>query len=101
MGHGRSYKLADRRRLRDKKLQRDGPIVVASSKYGEIYQELSSRDILPPIEQHPDMNVEMFLVPDVAEAFYEHGVKFLRSFVENVRLSDGANMSELLEQTLK
>lgn len=100
-GHGKSYQLADQRRIKGDKLQRVGPISVSGKKYGEIYQELSSRGILPPIEQHPDMNVEMFLVPDVAAAFYTHAVKFLQSFVKNIRLRNGRGMSDLLEATIK
>jgi len=101
LGHGKSYKLADRRHLKDGKLQRDGSIMLAGEKYGEIYQVLSSRGILPPIQEHPSMNVEMFLVPSVANVFFEHAVRFLRAFVKNVHLKNGLDMSDLLEATLK
>jgi hypothetical protein len=101
MSHGKSYKLADRRHFSDNKLQRSGSIVLVDGKYGGIYEGLSSRGILPPIELHPDINVEMFLVPKLAAAFFEHGVKFLRSFVRDIRLRDGVDVSCLLEQALR
>jgi len=47
------------------------------------------------------MNVEIFLVPSVANAFFDHSVRFLRAFVKNVLLKSGQNMSDLLEAALK
>jgi len=101
LAHGKSYRLVDRRVEKDGKWQRIGPITHTSKKYYEIYQKLSSKGILPPIEDHPDINLEMFLVPAIPVTFFEESILFLRSFVKDVRLTSGYNMSELLESALR
>jgi hypothetical protein len=101
LAHGKSYKLVDRRVIKDDKWQRNGPISHTSKKYHEIYAKLSSRGILPPIEDHPDINFEMFLGPHVSDAFYQHSILFLRSLVKNIPFKSGFDMAGLLEIALQ
>ena len=101
LGHGRSYKLTDRRYLKDEVLRRMGPIKIESEKYREIYEELQTKGFVPSIEEHDSMNRDMFLIPSVAKGFYAHGVPFLRSFFKNIRLKSGYNMSYEFEDSMK
>lgn len=101
LGHGRSYRLTDRRYLKDKALRRIGAIEIVNEKYKEIYKDLENKGFVPPIEEHESMNMDMFLMPSVAKGFYSHGVAFLRSFFKNIRLRSGYNMSYEFEDSMK
>jgi len=99
--HGRSYHLRDTRVIMDNKLVRSGPIAIDNKKFADIYKALEEKQIVPAIAAHASMNMDMFYIPVVAKANYEHAVIFLRSFFKAHRPRSNCSMSHEFESALK
>ncbi len=100
LGHGRSYSIFDTRKVKEEKLQRSEPVGIINKNYDGVYRKLFELGLVPSIEHELALSTELFLRPELAKAFYESAVVFLRSFFGAVHLTSEEDLRDSFERAV-
>jgi len=98
IAHGKSYNIVETRGFKDKVLVRSKPVAIENENYFKVYRFLVEKGIVNDLIFHSVLSVEFFLVPAVAEYFYEGSKLFLNDFFRTIKLNSNLNMQPEYER---
>jgi hypothetical protein len=101
LGHGKSYKVVDKRTFNKKAWVREQPEDIENINYTKVYKALVEKGILPEMDLNSTFLIEPFLSPSIADFFYSGALIFLYDFHKQIKLSNHLDMLPEFENSIK